>query len=585
MGLFKPWLGSSRASPNVYTDQVDALTRFIGQTAKSLAFMGQLNTKSYYGYRTIGRSDHLKMLCETLRELALLPQVGRASLDPDNFTTSHRACFASPSPFVPIKRHEILREWRLIQSDVDFWLGRCNYCRCYLDRDQRLRVCTVCSAHICNDCYSTIINSTPRSLYLQPFKILLQLERETSSVLNSLEAIATRTSEVLRRVLSQNDVLEYWVYSQKRAYSDWKKQHCEGHGLRVSYSHFLKTDFIGWNAIDVMARCLTLKVRQCPDLDLVGPNGKDTEDPWNEVTQLWQNIYAFEYLDEELYLPCTHRRFLELTPDDVCSIDGHLIHDSSGQVSFEVFEALAKKYEDSGKGGSSTMEDLQSTRVSDWLFGGRRTETGLNSLLMIPERLRDDGDTDDGSSSVRSVSTGSSGTSESGPVSATRSESGSGSESVNEKFEDAMESEGISEDWIEDLLDNLLEKFKNSSQEALDREETELVLETAWKMGQAIVYHDTPRPSLKEISEQNIGFHTAPASPLTSSLNYEGSDRSLTMFTARSISPVSWPLEDDTELEGSSHTARSISPISWLVENNIDVGEGSSRSGYTFTTL
>lgn len=549
MPLFRPWTSSSQASLDVYADQVDSLAKFISQTARSLAFKGQFNTESYSGYRTTGRSAHLGMLYTALSKLALLPQLGWGSSPPDNSTSSHCACYASPSPFVPVKRHEIFREWRLIQSDVDFHLGLCQYCRSDCDKDQRPRMCTICSANICNQCYKAMTTRATRRQDLEPLRILLQLERDVSSVLDSLEDIASRSSEVLRRVLAQNVVLQRWVYCKKRAYSSWGKQSCKGSGLRVSTSHFRKKDFVGWKAIDAMARCLSLAVRQCPDLDMVGPNRKDPKDPWIEVTQLWRDLYAFKRPGREFRLPCTHRRFLEFRPVDVHSIDGHLIHDSSGQVSFEVFEALAKKYEDYGKNGQSTMEYLQSTRVSDWLFGGRRVETGLNSLLMIPESLRDDGDADDGSNSVSSVSTGSSGTSGSRSSSAVRSESSSGSRSADGEFENVMENADLSEDWIEDLLDNLLRKFKCLDRETTAREETELVLETAWKMGQAIVYHKTPRPSLKEISEQNIGFYTAPASPATSSLSHGGSGHSLTMYTARSISPISWFLENDSELD------------------------------------
>lgn len=558
MRLFRPWKSSSHGSRKDYADQVDYLALFISQTARSLAFMGQFDAKSYHGYTITGRSVHLRMLCTALRILALLPQSIRGFLPPENVTTSQRAYHASSSPFAPSRRYEVLREWRFIQSDVAYGLGICGYCRRSCDKDQRLRVCTVCSANVCNQCYSTIATRAIRKQYLETLRILLRLERDVSSVLDSLEDIASRSSEVLRKVFSQNDVLECWIHSRKDAYQNCGKQQCKGIGFQVYSSQFRMTDFVGWNAIDAMARCLSLQVVKHQDPDIVGPDGKDAEDPWIEVTRLWQHIYAFERPGEEFRSPCTHRRFLELTPDDVCSIDGHLIHDSSGHVSFEVFEALAKKYEDSGKSGNSKMEDLQSTPVSDWLFGGQRTETGPNSLLMIPESLRDDGENGDESSSLRGVSMGSSGSSGSGSISAAASESGSepvsepGSESGStheEEFKDLMRSKGISDDWIEDLLDNLLEKFKSLGREASGREETELVLETAWKMGQAIVYRDTPRPSLKEISEQNVGFYTAPTSPATSSFSHGGSDRSLTMYTARSVSPISWFLEDDSELE------------------------------------
>lgn len=550
MRLFKPWIRSSHEFLIDITDQIDSLARFISQTAQSLAFMGQWNSKLYHGYFIVGRSVHLEMLCTALRKLALLSQSACRSLPPDNFTISHHGCCASPSPFVTVKSHEVLREWRLIQSDADFDLGRCTHCRRHLDRDERLRICRVCSACICNDCYSTMITSTSRSLYLQPLKVLLQLEREISSVLSSLEAIASRSSEVLRRVLSQNDKLKYWVYSKLRAYSYWENQYCEGSGLRVRFNHFRKINFVGWNAISIVARCLFLEEVQCSNSDMFGPNGKDASDPWTEVTQLWRNLYAFQRPGAELRLPCTHRRFLELAPGDPWSIDGHLIHNSSGQVSFEVFEALAKKYEEFGKDGNATMKDLQSTRVTDWLFGGPLTETNPPASLMIPESLRDYGDTDDGTRSVRSDLASSGGISEPRPIPATipelKSEPGS---THGEEFEDFTRNEGMSEDWIEDLLDDLLEKFKSLGQESLEKAEAELVLETAWEMGQAIVYHDTPRPSLKEISEQNVGFYTAPASPATSNLSHGRSDRSVTMYTARSISPSSWFPQDDFELD------------------------------------
>lgn len=550
--LLKPWTALAFAPGNECIDHVESLARFISQTARSLAYISQFDAKKFHSYGLTGRSAHLSLLCSALRRLAFLPWQARDFLTPNKDTASRRACYASPSPFLPTTRHEILREWKFVQFDVDSTWGLCSYCRRDCDDDQDHRLCIVCSAITCNECFLIIETSPPHVKSLGHLRELLKLEGDMLSILDSLEDIAHRSSEVLRSVLSQDEILKWWVCSKVQSYRDWEhSQH--DINLQTYYSHFRKANFAGWSAIDTMARCLSLEKVQCPDPQSCDSSEQGAGASWDEVTQLWQDVYAIDQPGREYRTPCTHGRFVELTQNDVHSIDDHVIHDSSGRVSSEIFEALARKYEDLGQCENSTMEHLQATRVSDWLFGGTRTENGLQSWLMIPESLRDNGGKDDELSSIRSGSMESSGSCGSESTSATASESSSESGSMHEEDDgNIRENASISEDWIEDLLEKLLAKLKAPSEDASQRVETELVLETAWKMGQAILYRDMPRPSLREISEQSTGFYTAPASPAISSLNDGGSDGSLTMYTARSISPISWLHGDDIEMGGIS---------------------------------
>lgn len=210
-------------------------------------------------------------------------------------------------------------------------------------------------------------------------------------------------------------------------------------------------------------------------------------------------------------------------------MDGFATLNSAGQLSSEFFQALAMKYEDAVRSGILSVEKLQSTRLSDGIqcFG---TGIDLPPLPRIPKSITNNQASEWSMSEVSDYDS-------------TTTTTSSLSDTLLDVNGGELEDEGSLQYEIEDVLDNLLEKQSSLAPDAPRREDTELVLETAWKMAQAIIYNDTPRPSLKEILEHNIGYYTAPASPVTSSPSHDGSSGSSNLYTARSISPASFILE------------------------------------------
>lgn len=77
-----------------------------------------------------------------------------------------------------------------------------------------------------------------------------------------------------------------------------------------------------------------------------------------------------------------------------------------------------------------------------------------------------------------------------------------------------IEDEAQLEIDAEEILERLVVKRGSLINERLLTDENDLVLETAWKFVQAIVYHDTPRQSLEEIAGQGGAWHKAPGTPV-----------------------------------------------------------------------
>lgn len=99
---------------------------------------------------------------------------------------------------------------------------------------------------------------------------------------------------------------------------------------------------------------------------------------------------------------------------------------------------------------------------------------------------------------------------------------------------------------IEEILEDLLVKRNSCTKKEPLTDEEDLVLETAWKLAQGIVYGDTPRPTLKEIAEQKVEYFDAPRICAAQDVRNDGSDRPLSVYhTAASISIVSVMSGDD----------------------------------------
>lgn len=495
--------------------------------------MSESQTNPYSSYALDGRWSYLHILCSALLRLALLAPV---VLYAGPYQASSKSSWVSPArsglqtrwTSVPVQKVEIFREWRLLHSDVDL-KPTCYFCCRKIYKGQKCHVCSTCYIYLCKDCHRPIAAGIPSSQHLKPLRELRQNEKDISFVLGALKGIAYRDSRVLRKVLCQDDLLKCWVRSKARAYRCWQTKYGKS-SINGFYTHFRRFNFVGWSAIHTMTCSLSLAFST--NRDARGDDKEDTSAVWSDLTSRWQDIYAFRHTNRasDPSLPCTHKRFAEVTLKQVRSMDGHALLDSSGRVSFKVFEALARKYEDAVVGGKLNIDQLQSTRLSAWFVEGFQESSGQLPSLMFPEHVS-------GHSAI-----GSDGGAKSLDSDSTSSKATSASDTLLDVSRVDAEDESHFDFCIEDVLDNLLEKMKSLAQDAPLRDETELVLETAWKMAQAIVYHDTPRPSLKEMAEQNTGFYTAPGTPETSSLSHDESNGSSHYGTPRSISPVSWIL-------------------------------------------
>lgn len=537
IALLKPWLGSALTYRPEPDDHTRSIARFISRTARSLASMSEVDTKSHQYYNLDVRWRHLRMLCNALLRLATFAATDSCQRLPTP-SRSHSYLASTPTgtrsrwTSVPVRRAEILTEWRLIHTDA---LIDLNCDLCFRQGCRKYYVCLVCQTYLCSRCYYPTTADPTSSQHINGVRELRQHEKDLKAALDGLRGISCQDSTILRKVLCQHVMLRRWVLSKERAYRTWQSEHS-------CHNHFRPKDFPGWNAVYIMTHSLSLAPNS-PSADIGDLGNGSSDSTWHELTRQWQDIYAFNNIDMDSRLPCTHKNFVQVTTSNVHSIDGHSIHESSGLVSFAIFEALAEKYEDAVLGEAVDFQSMQSKSLFDWLNKGPWTDNCLlpPSTTLIPQFIdgrTTESDSGSGTSDSDSATTTSQNSEDSSIIS-------HDSEALAEVIGEGTATEGIPADSIEDLLDTLLQRLKSLSEDDPQREETELVLETAWRMGQAIVYHDTPRPSLKEMAEQNSGYHIAPGSPVTSNHDHEETNGSPTMYTARSISPVSWFSEDD----------------------------------------
>lgn len=478
MDVLRPWRSVSRIY-GIPPDPNERLCLLISCIIRSARAISQNRRDSSHGeFQVSDTMWHVRVLRSSLFRLGMFP-----------FTSP---CLRAPKlhTAVPAKRAEILREWRVIFADSQDIIY-CGFCGVTLLDE--FYACSICESVICEVCFPQLKLGTQPYMNVRVWEELKQLEGNVNPISKALIGLAYQDARVVAQVLAQDNLLRHWVLAKRQEYAKWK--------TRWGLHHFRTAEFHGWNIVHTMARVLT----QGQDLeksdDVGSSDASETEqcnttrETCSDLTERWQNAFVYGLVDQDFSdAPCTHRSFLKVSKDRESLGEPQTLFDSTGKLTSEAFDLLAKKYEECLTSEDLNLENLQKISFADSLVESPPTsENRFGHAIDGQDVLGAAEDSCDETTSVESASDSSSDVTDVSVVS------------------DVGDEVQID---IEEALEKLLVKRGTLQQEKLFTEEDDLVLETAWKFVQAIVYHDTPRQSLKDIAEQGSEWHTAPGTPV-----------------------------------------------------------------------
>lgn len=475
MEVLRPW----RPAPRIYgmpQSSMERLSPSISCLIRSARALSQRRREARFDPSQMNDTRwHLRIIRSCLLRLAL-----------SQFTTP---CLRARKVYtaVPAKRAEILREWRIILADSQDSIY-CRYCAQILVKG--FYVCSICSLFVCEICFSELRFETQPHVRVESWKELKQLEKDMIPISKVLRGLAYQDARVVGEVLSQDNILKHWVLAKRQEYAKWKS--------RWGLHHYRTVDFHGCNLVHTMARILSYgQDRHMSDDESVSDvltieHHDHMQDTHSLLTERWGGIFFSSLSDIDLDAErCTHGCFLKASKHRQS-----LFFDSKGRVTSETLDQLADKYEDWLSSEDLTFEKLQTRRFTDGI--AEASNNGKNQSKQPIGRESRTGvvaDSRDKTSSLQSASDSWSDVTDSSAVS-------------------DMEDETQPEIDAEEVLERLLVKRGSLMKERLLTDENILVLETAWKLVQAIVYHDTPRQSLEDIAEQGGEWHTAPGTPV-----------------------------------------------------------------------
>lgn len=466
-------------------DRLSRLAQCISRSARAIADLRRYAT--YGNYRIDDTEWHLGNVRSFLFRLALEP-----------FTPPHLPAQKTQTA-VPAKRAEILREWRIIVADSDILIF-CSFCQRTLRRD--FYACSICGLYVCEACRSQLRLETQPHMRVKVWNELQQLEKDVVPISTVSMDLAYQDSRVVGEVLSQHNILRNWIFTKRKEYDRWRE--------RWGLHHFRTMYFHGYNLVRTMNRVLshgkdrdmsddksasdTLDIEQC----------KFTKSTRSDLTERWQDIFFDWDIDKDLdSSQCTHSSFLKGSKQRQSLMEPQVVFDSDGRLTSGTFDLLAQKYEDCLASDDLTFEKLQTRRFTDSIIEG--SDSGNNGSEQAIGGDRGSGPGTDSPDETSSLGGSSYATSDATDA------------SVVSDMEDEAQID------VEEVLENLLVKRGSLIKENLFTDENDLVLETAWRFVQAIVYHDTPRQSLKDIAEQGGEWHTAPGTPVAFGLGGLGS--------------------------------------------------------------
>lgn len=291
-------------------------------------------------------------------------------------------------------------------------------------------------------------------------------------------------------MVSQDNILKHWVLAKRQEYAKWKK--------RCGLHHYRVEDFHRYNLVHTMARVLSYgqdrhvsDEESIPDI-LNIERCNNAQETRSLLMERWQDIFFSSFTDNDLDTEqCTDGFFSKASKHRQS-----LVFDSNGKLTSEALDRLAEKCEDCLASGDLTFEKLQTRRFADAIIEASNNGKNLSEQAV-------------GGDSRSGVGAGSR-----DEISHLQSASDTSSDVTDSSALSDIEDEAQPEIDAEETLERLLLKRRSLIKENLLTDESEMVLETAWKLVQAIVYHDTPRQSLKDISEQGGEWHRAPGTPV-----------------------------------------------------------------------
>lgn len=544
--ILGPWSRPTGSISPHDESQIGVLLQFISRTARTFARMIR------QGVPAIGKPTfsvelplvYSDALAEAILVLIRADEAGRFSVPEWTPWKDLKRDWLHVRPgdnrtAVPVKRAEIIWEFRSLFSDSDSYAElTCDQCGAELSKN--FYVCSICRQTCCPDCQHAFSVLSVRERF-EEFGWLRRSGIEVVAVLKALRPIKHHDARTTSRVLSQGLCLQQWASRKNEEYRKWRTS-------RTVYRHFRQDNLFEWKAVHFMNSIVSLSARlrkeetHMDDAKLT-PN-EDVKSDWSESTEEWNDMFAFTALAEDIGQVCIHhcRMYLEMP-----RLEGDSALDSSGKFSAEFFDCLAEKYEAAMNVGTGIMDFLKSERLATRNLDRLAVpKPNIVRNAPIPEHLASPGDRSSGGQQIDPVyaaQTQKQTTDDSDDTTSDVSSSdGSSSESPDHTFpERGLEDDDGIEVDLEDLLDSLLAKRNCLVKEGRLTEEDELILNTAWNMAQAIVYQDTPRPSLKEISDKGGGYCTAPTTPVPS----DGGKTHSSYGTPRSMSPVSWVLDLD----------------------------------------
>ncbi|KAL1869605.1 hypothetical protein Daus18300_005459 [Diaporthe australafricana] len=100
-----------------------------------------------------------------------------------------------------------------------------------------------------------------------------------------------------------------------------------------------------------------------------------TQETSNRLSRRWQDSFAYTLADEDSNSqPCTHNTFFKASRRRESLGEPQIPFNSDGILTYEVFDLLAKKYEECLDGEDFDFEKLQTTRFTDSLVESPTTD-------------------------------------------------------------------------------------------------------------------------------------------------------------------------------------------------------------------
>lgn len=480
MEILRPW----RPAPCIYgipRGSIERLSPSISCIIRSTRAMSQHRREATSDSLELNVTDwYSRSICSSLFRLAL-----------SDFTSP---CIRARKVYtaVPAKRVEILREWRIILADAQDMM---NCCFCGQIMAKEFYVCSICRSFVCEFCFSRLRLETQPHLSVKVWMELRQLEKDMLPISTVLRGLAYQNSRVVGKVLSQDNNIKHWVLAKRQEYATWRK--------RWGLHHYRTVDFHGYNLVHTMARLLSYETdRHMSDVESVSDalnieHFKNTQETFSVLTERWQDIFFGSLSDIDFNTErCTHSFFLKASKNRQSLREPEVVFDCEGKLTSETLDQLAEKYEDCLASGDLTFEELQTRRftnaiiiASDNSHNRSKQAVGWKSRSGVSAGCRDETSSLESASDITSDVTDASAVSD-------------------------IEDEAQPEIDVEEVLERLLVKRVSLIKEDLLTDENALVLETAWKLVQAIIYQGTPRQSLQDIAEQGGEWHTAPGTPV-----------------------------------------------------------------------